>query len=112
MTALLLSEQNLSRGAVRIVEAVSDVADELGLDRIELLRGALRGLADMNRLVRPETLREMGAALEARFPGGGPGVRRVLRRDAGPSCFGDVRVHPPLTGRRRRRHEAWVRMAA
>lgn len=71
MTALLLNEQNLSRGAVRVVEAVSAAADELGLDRIELMRSALRGLAGMRRFVAPEKIREMAAALEARFPGAG-----------------------------------------
>jgi hypothetical protein len=71
MTGLLLNDQPLHRGAVLILERVVDLANALNLDQTELMRSALRGIADMRRFVRIEVLGDMRQAIEARFHGAG-----------------------------------------
>lgn len=71
MTSLLLNDQSLTRGAVLILQRVSDLASELNLDGPEMLRSALRGIADMRRFARPETLADIRCAIESRFQGAG-----------------------------------------
>ncbi len=70
MTALLLNDQNLPRGAVLLLESVVELAAELNLDQMELMRSALRGVSDMKRF-SPQSLHEISTALEARFTGAG-----------------------------------------
>lgn len=71
MVALLLNEQNLSRGAVLILEAVAELASQLNVDQPEMMRSALRGIADMKRFVRDDTLTEIRSEIEGRFHGAG-----------------------------------------
>ena len=70
MTALLLNDQNLPRGAVLLLEGVVELSAELNLDQMELMRCALRGVADMKRFA-PQTLADISNAVEARFTGAG-----------------------------------------
>ena len=70
MTALLLNDQNLPRGAVMLLEGVVELSAELNLDQVELMRCALRGVADMKRFA-PQHLADISNALEGRFNGAG-----------------------------------------
>ncbi|MBI4376355.1 MAG: hypothetical protein HY549_07890 [Elusimicrobia bacterium] len=78
ITALLLAQQNLSRGAVKLLEQVADVANDLQLEPAVLMIGAMRGIADLRRFVPPEELFELRKALEARFIGVGEVFATIL----------------------------------
>ena len=83
MTGLLLNDQNLVRGAVLILEAVVDLAGALNLDQPEMMKDALKGIADMRRFVRPEMMYEIQVAIEARYQGAGVAFDALCRE---PSC--------------------------
>ena len=82
MTGLLLNDQSLMRGAVLILETVCDLAARLNLDQPEMMRSALRGIADMRRFVRPEMLAEIRAAIEGRFHGAGLAFEKLCEAPA------------------------------
>lgn len=71
ITGLLLADQNLSKGAVLILEAVAELAAEHHVDPQEALKAALRGICDMRRFVRPDQLTEIQNEIEAHFDGAG-----------------------------------------
>ncbi|MDE2039864.1 MAG: hypothetical protein KGO96_09065 [Elusimicrobia bacterium] len=82
MVALLLNDQSLPEGAVAILEAVSALAARLNLDQPEMLRSALRGIADVRRFVTPEVLSELRSAIEASFQGAGEVFEGFAREPA------------------------------
>lgn len=69
MTALLLAEQSLSKGAVLVIHELSELATELQLDPTETLRSALRGIAGLDRVLRADQLDEIRAAIKLSFVG-------------------------------------------
>lgn len=71
ITALLLADQSLSRGAIRILEAVHDVALECHLDPTESMCAALRALAELRRYTEPARLDDVRLAIEAHYMGAG-----------------------------------------
>lgn len=78
MTALLLNDQNLPHGAVLLLESVVELAAELNLDQMELMKSALRGISDMKRFA-PNAVAEISNALEARFTGAGQAFDALCR---------------------------------
>lgn len=79
MTALLLADHSLSRGAILVLEAVHDTAAEQQADTVESLRAALRGLSDLRRFATPERLDEVRRAIDARYMGAGDLFAEYLR---------------------------------
>ncbi|MEK7383658.1 MAG: hypothetical protein AAB262_10295 [Elusimicrobiota bacterium] len=71
MTALLLADHSLARGAVLVLEAVHDVAGECHLDPTESMRAALRALAELRRFVEPARLDDIRLEIEAHYMGAG-----------------------------------------
>ncbi len=82
MTALLLADQSLARGAVLVIEAVHDAASERQLDTTESLRAALAGLADLRRFVTPQRVDEVRHAIETRYMGAGEVFQEFVERAA------------------------------
>jgi hypothetical protein len=71
MTALLLADLSLSRGAILVIEAVHDVALERELDTVQAMCAALKGLADLRRFVAVQRVDEVRHAIETRYMGAG-----------------------------------------
>jgi hypothetical protein len=71
MTALLLADLSLSRGAILVIEAVHDVAAERQLDTVQAMCAALKGLADLRRFVTAHRVDEVRHAIETRYMGAG-----------------------------------------
>ncbi|MFA6003918.1 MAG: hypothetical protein WC881_07610 [Elusimicrobiota bacterium] len=71
MTSLFMADHSLSRGAVLLLEAMAELAAEYNLDPAYIIRAGLRGIADLRRFVRPETLYELQNSIEAHFMGAG-----------------------------------------
>lgn len=94
MTSLLLNDQNLVRGAVLILEKIVDLAAALNLDQPEMMRSALRGIADMQRFARPEMLAEIRYAIESRFQGAGLAFEALCQEASGR----ETPAKPPVTG--------------
>lgn len=78
ITGLLLADQDLARGAVLLLQAVSELAGESGLDPQEAMLAALRGFSDMRRFLRADQLSQMENELEARFHGAGNAFAEAL----------------------------------
>lgn len=82
ITALLIAEQNLARGAVMLLQTVADLAGEFDLDPAMLMTGALRGIADLRRFATPEQIMLVEREIESAFMGVGQAFRAVLEREA------------------------------
>lgn len=78
MMALLLGDQNLPKGAVCILEAVSELALEVHLDPTMMMWAALRGIADIRRFASQELLIDLRYQIELRFMGAGDALHQVL----------------------------------
>lgn len=78
MTGLLLSEQDLVKGAVQLLHRVCEAATELHLDPTELMEHAMRGIVDIRRFAEREKLMAMSAAIETEFMGAGTVFSRIL----------------------------------
>jgi len=69
LTGLLVAEQSLPKGAVKLMEAVSEVAMEMGLDPMEAMQAALEGFADLYKVVTQEQLDDIRRELGTNFMG-------------------------------------------
>ena len=67
MVGLLLSEQNLPKGATLLVAMVLDVGHEFGLDPREVMVSALEGIARMSRFVTAEEMQRIRKAITLEF---------------------------------------------
>ena len=79
MTALLLADQNLARGAILSLEAVAEAAGERNLDPTAAMMAALRGLADLRRFVEPDRMDTIRIEIEAHYHGAGEAFHNYLR---------------------------------
>ncbi len=79
MTAILLADQSVSRGAILVVEAVMDVAAKRDLDPTESMSAALKGLADLRRFVDPARIDDIRLEIEAHYMGAGEVFKEYLR---------------------------------
>lgn len=69
MTGLLVAEQSMPRGAVKLLEAVSEVAMELGLDPMATMQSALEGIADLHKLLTQEQIDDIKREIGQNFMG-------------------------------------------
>lgn len=79
MTALLLADQSLARGAILLLEVVHDVAQECQLDSTECMGSALHAFAEMRRYVDPSRLDDIRLGIEAHYMGAGDVFLDYLR---------------------------------
>ena len=80
MTALLLADHSMTRGAILVLEAVVDVAAQRDLDPTESMRAALKGLADLRRFVDPARLDDIRLEIAAHYMGAGEVFVDYLRQ--------------------------------
>ncbi len=78
MQGLLLAEGDLAAGAVKLLEAVCEAAQDLGLDPGEMMRYGLTGVARIEKFAQAETLSAIRFALENRFSGVGEAFTDAL----------------------------------
>lgn len=79
MTALLLADQNLARGAILCLEAVAESSAERGVDPTTAMMAAMRGLADLRRFVEPERMDTIRLEIDAHYHGAGDAFHQLLR---------------------------------
>ncbi len=80
MTALLLADHSVTRGAILVLEAVMDVAARRGLDPTESMMAALKGLADLRRFVEPARLDDVRLEIAAHYMGADEAFVEFLRQ--------------------------------
>ena len=80
MTALLLADQSLTRGAILVLEAMVDAAAEHHIDPTLAMTAALRGLADLRRFVEPERMDDIRLEIDAHYHGAGDAFVAYLRQ--------------------------------
>ena len=68
MTALLLAEQNLPRGAMLVLAAVVDVS-AANVEPMTAMVAALKGIADLRRFADPARLEEIRVEIAAKYMG-------------------------------------------
>jgi len=78
LTAMVLKDQNLSRGAVRILKAVTMAAGRLNLDTTDMIKQALIGLARIRKVTTRQQLYEIGNAIQSEFMGAGDFFRAEI----------------------------------
>lgn len=85
MQGLLLAEQSVPRGGALVIEAMADLAQDLGLDPQDTLKSALTGLASLKHLLRPDQLDGLREELDAHFHGTGAVFSELLDKQKDPS---------------------------
>ncbi|MBI4056748.1 MAG: hypothetical protein HY399_04285 [Elusimicrobia bacterium] len=78
MVGLLVSEQNLTKGAILLLQKVGEVASELNLDPTEMMMMALRGIADIQRFVEPQQVDDIRDEITRNFLGAGEAFTTIL----------------------------------
>lgn len=78
MTALLLAEQSLPRGAMLVLAAVLD-ASAAAIDPTRAMRAALQGVADLRRFADVDRVEEVRVAIDAQYMGAGEVFSEFLR---------------------------------
>lgn len=78
MTALLLADHSLTRGAMTVLEAVMDVSNT-HVDPTDAMQAALRGIADLRRFVAPDRLDAIRIEIDAKYMGAGEVFSEYLR---------------------------------
>lgn len=81
MTALLLADQSLARGAILLLEAVLQASGEANLDPTESMKAALKGVASLKKLVEPARLDDIRLEIDAHYMGAGEVFVQYLRAD-------------------------------
>ncbi|MBI3298404.1 MAG: hypothetical protein HYZ75_09595 [Elusimicrobia bacterium] len=84
MQGLILADQDVPRGGVAVVEALAELAQDLGLDPSETLMSGLRGLAGLRRLVRPDQLDKLRHEIDSRYDGAGEAFCAFLHAQPDP----------------------------
>ncbi len=78
ITAMLLADQNLPKGAVLLIEAVVELASEFNLDPPLCMQAAMLGISDVRRFARPDQVHEIAREIETRFMGAGEAFSEAL----------------------------------
>jgi hypothetical protein len=78
MTALLLAEQNLPRGAMLVLASVLDVS-ESNVEPMTAMGAALKGIADLRRFADPTKLEDIRLEIAAKYMGAGEVFVEFLR---------------------------------
>ena len=78
MTALLLADQNLSRGAMLVLAAVMDASNPM-VDPTAAMGAALKGVADLRRFADPNRMEEIRIEIAATYMGAGELFVEYLR---------------------------------
>lgn len=71
MTGLLLADQSLPKGGALILEAVVELAQQFELHPAEVMKSALKGMADLRRYLRADQLDDIKHEIGAHFMGAG-----------------------------------------
>lgn len=78
MTALLLAEQSLPRGAMQVLGAVLD-ASSATIDPSVAMRAALKGVADLRRFADVDRIEEVRLEIDRHYMGAGEVFSAFLR---------------------------------
>jgi hypothetical protein len=78
ITAMLLADQHLPKGASLLLEAVVELCNELNLDPAVSMKAALLGISDVRRFARPDQLHEIQREVESHFMGAGEAFADAL----------------------------------
>jgi hypothetical protein len=80
MTALLLADHSMTRGAILVLEAVMDVAAKRELDPTGSMRAGLKGLADLRRFIDPARIDDIRLEISAHYMGAGEVFAEYLKQ--------------------------------
>ena len=78
LTALYLADNNLSHGALLVVQAVLD-ASAAWTEPPLAMGAALKAVADLRRFAAPNRLSEIGEQIDVQYMGAGALFRSILR---------------------------------
>lgn len=78
ITAMLLADQHLPKGAALLLEAVVELANECNLDPAACMRAAMLGISDVRRFARADQVHEIAREIETRYMGAGEAFSDAL----------------------------------
>lgn len=79
MTGLLLADQNLAKGAALTLETVVELAGVHELHPAEVMKSALKGMADLRRFLRPDQLEDIQREIGTHFMGAGEAFQQAVK---------------------------------
>ena len=81
MVGLLLAEQNLPKAAVLLLEMTGELATQLNLDPMEIMRSALEGIAHIRKLQTHQQIADIQKAISRNFMGAGEAFAALLAQE-------------------------------
>lgn len=79
MTGLLLADQNLAKGAALVLEAVVELAGVNELHPADVMKSALKGMADLRRFLRADQLEDIQREIGTHFMGAGEAFATAIK---------------------------------
>lgn len=78
LQGLLLAEYDVAKGGLLTLREMANLAQDVGLDPMETLLSAMRGMASLKRLIPPEVMDRLRMDIEAHFHGAGEAFSMLL----------------------------------
>lgn len=80
LQGLILADFDVAKGGINTLREMAALAQDLGLDPMETLMSAMRGMASLKRLTPPEQMDRLRLAIEQEFHGAGEAFLTLLHQ--------------------------------
>lgn len=78
LQGLLLADYDVAKGGLHTLRELTHLAQDLGLDPMETLLSAMRGMASLKRLIPPEVMDRLRMDIDGEFHGAGEAFSVLL----------------------------------
>lgn len=78
LQGILLADYDVARAGILTLREMANLAQDAGLDPMETLLSAMRGMASLKRLIPPEQMDRLRLAIDAEFHGAGEAFSVLL----------------------------------
>lgn len=92
LQGILLADFDVSKAGIQTLREMTNLAQDLGLDPMETLLCAMRGMASLKRLIPPERMDRLRLLIDAEYHGAGEAFSMLLSEVADPG-----RARSPMT---------------
>ena len=79
LQGLILADFDVAKGGIYTLREMTNLAQDLGLDPMETLLSAMRGMASLKRLIPPERMDRLRLNIDAEYHGAGEAFSVLLR---------------------------------
>lgn len=78
LQGILLADYDVAKAGILTLREMANLAQDAGLDPMETLLSAMRGMASLKRLIPPEQMDRLRLAIDAEFHGAGEAFSVLL----------------------------------